>query len=337
MVTKQLQDLLKSTNWDYGLVKLETPLSLELYKNYLEKGFHGEMTYLETHLGAKANPQELLPSARSAIVIRRNYVPHPYPVSLPPLKIAAYAMGEDYHFWFRKEMNALIEQLKVKFPNDEFVCFTDSSPVLERDLAYRAGLGWVGKNSCLISPEKGSLFFLGEIFTSIDIENHAETLTPDRCGTCTRCIVACPTQALQDNRTMDATKCISYLTIEAKQAPPLELRDKMDGWYFGCDICQTVCPWNQKAFGKEFFKTPDLDRNELKDTLKLLLTASNRQIEKIFTGTSLMRASPTSHRRNAILLAVQHQFKDLLEVIRDLKGKSEKLEELISWAETKLA
>ncbi len=336
MTVSKLQQILKETKKDFGLVKLETPLSLDLYKNYLDKGYHGGMTYLESQLDAKEHPKKLLPSAKSAIVIRREYLPHPYPTELPNLKMAAYAKGEDYHFWFRKEMSELIENLKKDFPEDEFVCFTDSSPVMERDLAYRAGLGWIGKNSCLISPEIGSFFFIGEIYTSIDIEGHKESLTPDRCGTCTRCIDACPTNAIKEERTLDATKCISYLTIESKTSPPLELRDKMEGWYFGCDICQTVCPWNQKAFGKEFFKDPNINKEELQQSLKTILTASNRQIEKIFANSALLRAGPTAHRRNAILLAVEHQYKDLLEVITPLK-RFEKLSELADWAATKLS
>jgi epoxyqueuosine reductase len=305
-----------------------------LYKNYLENGFHGDMKYLESQLESKEEPKKLLPTAKSAIVIRRNYVPHPYPTPLPNLKIAAYAKGEDYHFWFRREMSEVITKLKMEFPEEDFVCFTDSSPVMERDLAYRAGLGWIGKNSCLINQEKGSLFFIGEIYTSIDIDTHKEAIAPDRCGTCTRCIDACPTQALQaESRTMDATKCISYLTIESKEVPREELRTQLAGWYFGCDICQTVCPWNQKAFGKEFFKEPEQDRQALQETLKLILKSSNRQIETIFKGSALMRASPTAHRRNAILLAVEHKFKELLDVISQTGESYPKLKELSEWAQ----
>ncbi|MCB0348762.1 MAG: tRNA epoxyqueuosine(34) reductase QueG [Bdellovibrionales bacterium] len=336
MSIESLQQILKDKNKDFGLVKLETPLSLNLYKKYLDQGYHGEMKYLETQLDQKEKPQKLLSTAKSAIVIRRDYLPHPYPTSLPNLKMAAYAKGEDYHFWFKKEMNELIEVLKVHFPKDDFVCFTDSSPVMERDLAYRAGLGWVGKNSCLISPQKGSFFFIGEIYTSIDIGTHKEVLVPDRCGTCTRCIDACPTNAINDERTLDATKCISYLTIEAKEAPPLELRDKLNGWYFGCDICQNVCPWNQKAFGKDFFIEAPIHKVELEENLRTILSASNRQIEKIFATSALLRAGPTAHRRNAILLAVEHQFKDLLEVIIPLGERFSKLTELVEWAKVKL-
>lgn len=335
MRVNALKEILNNKGLDFGLAKLETPLSLELYKAYLDKGYHAEMTYLQSHLPQKETPQLLLNTAKSAIVIRRPYYPHPYSMDLPKLKIASYAKGEDYHHWFRREMQELIEELKQTFTDEDFICFTDSSPVLERDLAYRAGLGWIGKNSCLISPDKGSLFFIGEIFTSIDIEDHKATLIPDRCGTCTRCIEACPTQALTNNRTMDASKCISYITIEAKNNAPEELRDKLDGWYFGCDICQTVCPWNQKVFGRDAFKKQE-NEEDVKESLRFILTSSNRQIEAVFAKSALLRASANSHRRNAIQVAVHHQFKDLLEVILPLKQKYQRLSEIVDWAEKKL-
>lgn len=222
------------------------------YQEWLAKGYQGEMTYLERHSPLKTSPRQLLNEARSAIVIAKPYVPAFAPHSqLPSLRIAAYARNWDYHEVFQSELESLAKALAEIFPNLIFRCGTDTLPLLEREVARQAGLGWLGKNTCLIHPQEGSFFLIGTILLNQDAPETEKTLVSDFCGTCRRCIDACPTQALGDGeniRTLDARRCISYWNIEAKSAPPADLSRNFGDWFFGCDICQTICPWNEKAF-----------------------------------------------------------------------------------------
>jgi len=321
----------------FGFARLEKPLSIGLYESWLEKGHHGEMNYLRTHLDEKREPQRLLKRATSAIVVTLNYVPHPKPVEKWPLsasvQIAAYAQGTDYHFVLKHRLSKVIEHLQRFFPTEEFLCFADSSPVLERDLAVRAGLGWIGKNTCLISRKKGSLFFIGEIYTTFDFPV-AQLYVHDHCGTCTRCIDACPTQALVAPRELDARRCISYLTIESRRVAPEALRTPIGNWLFGCDICQTVCPWNIKLAVTEnraLAGSRDESRAEIIADLRFLLTSSNRAIEKAFAGTPLLRAGGWALKRNALVVAGNLKAVELQNEIRTFIGHA-KLHELALWA-----
>ncbi len=301
----------------YGLVPLERPLSFELYQDWINEGLHGEMQYLADHAPIKENPQRQWPRAQSALVFAMPYYPHPEAQELPlkASRISLYAQGMDYHFWFKQRMQQLCHTLKASLPDEEFIPFTDSTPVLERDLARKAALGWVGKNTCLIHPKKGSLFFIGEIYTSLKIENQLAPL-PDFCGTCTRCIDVCPTQALVSPKKMDARKCISYLTIESRQIPAEELRSKIGDWLFGCDLCQTVCPWNQKVFKNQLEVRPmlTLDSDQeaaLIEDLRYLLESSGKKLEKDFAGTPMARAGSFGLKRNAMIVIANKGFKEL--------------------------
>ena len=237
------------------------------------------MGYLARHLPQKETPQTLLPKAQSAIVIAVSYLPHPQPTTnsetqerLQRLGVARYAQGEDYHDWLKEKLQQIILQLQTCFPEEHFLAATDSSPVLERDLAYHAGIGWFVKNTCIIHQQKGSFYLLGEILTTLSCDQ--VTLPhPDRCGTCNRCIEACPTQAIVSAHVLDARKCISYLTIEAKDVPSLELREQIGAHFFGCDICQDVCPWNGKVLNAE--KSEPVDVSE---DLKWILTRTNQEL-----------------------------------------------------------
>jgi len=321
-----------SFNGKYGFVALNKILSLARYEEFLAKAYHADMLYLAKHKEQKATPQSLLKTANSAIVFQKHYEPHPKTKDLPiGLKIASYALGEDYHHWFKEELQIIADDLKRQFPDEEFLCFTDSAPVLERELALRAGLGWIGKNACLIDEKTGSFFFIGEIYTSLDLTENKQ-MAPDRCGTCTRCIDACPTGAIKEDRFIDSSLCISYQTIEAKQTPPEDLRNKLNGWHFGCDICQEVCPWNEKAFGKEHFKQKhDKTKQEILDSHRWILTASNREIERTFKGTALLRASAKHHRRNALISLVHYQLTELLPEVRAMAKRFTDLEDLCHW------
>lgn len=326
----------------FGLSALEKPLSFDFYREWLNEGLHGDMKYLADHAPIKENPQSKWPGVQSALVFAIPYFPHPEQKQDFPLKearVSLYAQGYDYHFWFKQRMQTLCDRLKEKFPEDEFLAFTDSSPVLERDLAKRAGLGWVGKNTCIIHPKKGSLFFIGEILTSLKLETEFAPL-PDFCGTCTRCIDICPTGALVEPKKMDARKCISYLTIESRQIPDEDLREKIGDWFFGCDLCQTVCPWNQKVFKGQLNVEQTLILSKGKETsleeeLRYILVSSGKKLTKDFLGTPLARAGSFGLKRNAIIVATNRNLKTLTPEIKSLI-EHEKLGDLAKWSLAKL-
>lgn len=322
----------------WNLVSLSKPLSMAFYESWLERGFHADMDYLKRHLDQKKEPKLIHPDLVSSFVFIYPYFPHPKPSSKSHMRTALYAQGEDYHLWLPEKLRQLITFLKEKYPHEVFLPATDSSPVLERDLAYRAGLGWVGKNTCLIRPKTGSLFFIAEILTSLSSQEIPE-LMHDFCGTCNRCIEACPTGALEEPRVLNANKCISYLTIESQKAPPEQLRQQMGDWFFGCDLCQTVCPWNQKVFGSQLEIKPLRDiqnnRQALIKELKEILTLSGKQLQKKFLGSPLMRARPFGLRRNAIVVAANQNLPELIPDIERWK-EDDKLKDLVRWAQEQL-
>ena len=296
------------------------------------------MEYLEDHSELKENPQKLAPRAQSALVFTKNYLPHPYPLEPPikALKTALYSQGKDYHLEFLKTLQRLSQKLKKHLPEEEFLAFTDSSPVLERDLAQKAGLGWVGKNTCLIHPKRGSLFFIGEIYTSLKLEFFEEQKIPFHCGSCTRCLEACPTEALVEPFKLDARKCISYWTIEAKKQAPEFLRQKIGDWFFGCDICQTVCPWNQKVFKPHLLESKKPHPELLIEDLRFLLTASHKKLQKAFKGSALSRAGPKGLKRNALIVIGNLKLKVLKpEVMKVSEHKD--FTELAQWTLEKIS
>lgn len=319
----------------YGLSTLSRPFSFEIYQNWLSEGLHGNMEYLKTHAPVKENPQSQWPQARSALVFAVPYFPHPAPndsFPLRELRVSLYAQGFDYHHWFKEKLQAVCEDLRKLLPGEEFVAMTDSGPVLERDLAHRAGLGWVAKNTCVIHPKKGSLFFLGEIYSSLPLTLEPAPL-PDFCGTCTRCIDICPTKALTAPRKLDARKCISYLTIESRELPPEELRSAMGDWFFGCDLCQTVCPWNQKLFKNQlstFLIEPDRDAETIEKELRWILTSSGKQLQKAFANTPLSRAGSFGLKRNALIVAANRHIAGLAPEVESMR-EHPKLGELAGW------
>lgn len=213
---------------------------------WLREGQHGKMAYMANHFEKRLDPTLLLPGARSVLVLAMNYFPAE---TQPPgcsYHIARYAYGQDYHHVLKDKLRRLAQALEKIAGTHSYRVFTDSGPVLEKAWAERAGLGRVGKNTCLIIPRKGSYYFLGEIITSLELEPD-EPSRKDLCGSCRRCMDACPTQAITAPGRLDARKCLSYLTIELKDKIPAEFRKKTRGWIFGCDICQEVCPHNRHA------------------------------------------------------------------------------------------
>jgi epoxyqueuosine reductase len=211
-------------------------------EQWLREGKNGTMGYLDNHFDKRLDPRLLVSGAKTVISLQFNYFPNDESLSLGPFKLARYAYGEDYHHVLKEKIASLITSLEPIYGPFEGRIFVDSAPVLERPWAAQSGLGWVGKNTLLISKQLGSYFFLAEIISSWEIETDGPTT--DHCGQCTRCIDACPTEALTPYG-MDARKCISYLTIELKDQIPAEFDGQSQGWVFGCDICQEVCPWNR--------------------------------------------------------------------------------------------
>jgi epoxyqueuosine reductase len=213
-------------------------------EQWLNQGFHGSMHYMEHHFDLRLDPRKLVPGAKSVITVLKNYFPEKRPTIAGP-KISSYAYGKDYHEVIRKKLNVFLHSMQEQWGEIQGRGFVDSAPVLERSWALRAGLGWIGKNGQLISKQKGSFFFIATLITDLELSPDPSFST-DHCGSCTRCIDACPTEAILPDKVIDGSRCISYLTIENKSdfIPP-EFENKMDGWMFGCDVCQDVCPWNR--------------------------------------------------------------------------------------------
>lgn len=414
----------------YGLAQLEKPFSIDVYKKWLQKGWHGNMQYLEKHLPQKQQPQHIKQDHffTHALVVGCKYVPHPKEQKIfKHLQVALYAQGEDYHHFFRKKLQFVADQLKLIEPEAKFLAMTDSQPVLERDLAYRAGLGWVGKNTCLIHPQQGSLFFIGEIyigncsrlkpvlkppqFETIyqSQQKQKQTRKPaalgqgmhDMCGKCTRCIDACPTGALVGPRQLDARKCISYLTIEAhrllKAKQPQQwgktktlptesqqmssqrgaldtnikqwdIQSQSSAWFFGCDICQTVCPWNKKTLFAAAktpqrnitIATPKLNQRTnskknknlqnstshlntsepfgtagMEREISMILELSNKKLTKLVAATPLSRAGAVGLKKNVIMVAVHFKLTQLGPQIANYT-QHPRLGPLATWATKQL-
>lgn len=310
-------------------------------EQWLNQGYHAEMAYMANHFDLRTDPAKLVPGAKSVISLMYNYYPaesslpqerqtEMNPLAIPdggqmpedetmtfpkspsstdhshltqddvPYLISRYAYGEDYHHVVRRKLKALLREMKSEFGDFQARVFVDSGPVMERDWAKRSGLGWIGKNTLLIDPRRGSYFFLAEII--LDLEFDYDSPIRDHCGTCTRCIKACPTEAISPlGYILDASKCISYLTIELKTEIPESFRGKMEGWIFGCDICQEVCPWNRFSVPHQ---EPAFERNEPSREMKNKdwqeLTAE--LFDLVFSKTPVKRAGYAGIMRN-----IRHQ------------------------------
>jgi len=231
-----------------GIAPADPPADFERYGAWVADGMAGEMRYLtDRRAELRRDARSLLPNARSVICVGKLYNGPEVPLASGDANISRYARGRDYHVTMRAALERMAARLAEIEPLEWKIC-VDTAPLLERTFARLAGLGWIGRNTCLINEPLGSWFFLGEILTSLDLEPGSPP--PDRCGSCTRCIEACPTQALvpsKDGWQLDARRCISYLTIELRGSIPDELRDGIGDHVFGCDICQEVCPWNARA------------------------------------------------------------------------------------------
>lgn len=265
-------------------------------ENWLKKDYHGEMQYLENHFDLRVDPTKLVPGAKSVITLLFNYFPSLQQHDDVP-KIAKYAYGSDYHLVIRAKLQEFLFRIKEEIGNIEGRGFVDSAPILERSWAQRSGLGWLGKNGNLINKKTGSFFFIATLITDLELTPEDPYLK-DYCGTCTKCIDACPTEAILPNKELDASKCISYYTIELKSNTlPDDLKNKADNWVFGCDICQDVCPWNRFSSPHKHKELEPL--NEIMTfTFKDWIALDRESFNKIFKDSPIKRTKWEGMKRN---------------------------------------
>ncbi|WP_372753699.1 tRNA epoxyqueuosine(34) reductase QueG [Mariniflexile sp.] len=263
-------------------------------ENYLNKNMHGEMRYMENHFDKRLDPTKLVEGSKSVVSLLLNYYPEKTQTQ-NSFKLSKYAYGTDYHFVIKDKLKSLLQFIQDEIGEVHGRAFVDSAPVLDKAWAAKSGLGWIGKNSNLLTQQVGSFYFIAELIIDLDLEY--DSVTTDHCGTCTKCIDACPTQAITEPYVVDGSKCISYFTIELKESIPIEYKGKFDDWMFGCDICQDVCPWNRfsKPHNEPLFNPhPELlamskqDWNEITDDV----------FKKLFKGSAVNRTKFSGLKRN---------------------------------------
>lgn len=262
---------------------------------WLRQGMQGQMHYMSNHFDKRLDPTKLVEGARSVVTLLYNYYPEQDLSQSKHYKIAKYAYGHDYHFVIKDKLNTLLQQLQEEIGEIQGRVFVDSAPVMERAWAQRSGVGWIGKNSLLLTKQRGSFFFLAELI--IDLELAPDGPVKDYCGTCTRCLDACPTDAIVAPYVVDGSKCIAYYTIELKEEIPQEVQGKFENWIFGCDICQDVCPWNRHARPHQelaFSPSTELKSMERRDWEEL----TEEVFRKVFKKSAVKRAKFKGLQRN---------------------------------------
>ena len=284
--------------FDHCGIAKATPLDEDARRleSWLSKGMQGQMHYMEDHFDMRIDPRKLVPGARSVITLLLNYFPgQEQAIGIP--KISKYAFGNDYHEVIRTKLRKLVHLIKENIGEVNGRGFVDSAPVLERSWAQKAGLGWVGRNGNLINKEAGSFFFIATLITDLGLV-YDDAYAKDYCGTCTRCIDACPTDAILEDKVVDGSKCISYFTIELKEALiPDTMKGKFDDWLFGCDVCQDICPWNRfssRTRENDFTPIPEIlnfTKNDWEE-----LTAES--FKRLFKNSPLKRSKFEGIKRN---------------------------------------
>jgi epoxyqueuosine reductase len=308
-------------------------------QDWLAEGYAGEMDYMQRHAEARRHPAAVLAEVRSVVMVGLNYLAGPATSEgqRPPRtgRVARYAHGADYHDVLREKLNRLLEQVQEKAPTCRGRGVVDTAPLLERDFARRAGLGWFGKNTMLLNKQLGSYFFLGALLLNLELQPDP-AFAGNHCGTCTACLDTCPTQAFVGPGMLDARRCISYLTIELRGPVPPALREGIGDWLFGCDVCQEVCPWNRKApQGMEaaLAGRPDLEAVSLID----LLSYSELEFRQRFRGTAITRTKRRGLLRNAaIVLGNQGDPAALPALRRALDDPDPVVREAAAWAMKKI-
>ena len=264
-------------------------------EKWLNQNLNGKMAYMERNFDKRLDPRLLVPDSKSVISLLFNYYTNKKQEDNQAPKISTYAFGEDYHFVIKRKLKELMNYIKIKIGDVGGRVFVDSAPIMEKAWASKSGLGWIGKNTNLISKKTGSFFFIAEVI--VDLELEYDSPTTDHCGSCTKCIDACPTEALIAPYQIDGSKCISYLTIELKDQIPNEFKDKMDNWAFGCDVCQTVCPWNR--FANEHEEESFTPKEELLKMTKNEWNEITEEVfDKVFKNSAIKRTKFGGLKRN---------------------------------------
>lgn len=267
-------------------------------ENWLNKNRQGEMAYMENHFDKRLNPKLLVEDSKSVISLLLNYFPSETQ-NEESFKISKYAYGQDYHIVIKQKLNELLHSIQTEIGEVSGRAFVDSAPVLDKAWAAKSGLGWIGKNSNLITQKVGSFYFIAELI--VDLELEYDYATTDHCGTCTACIDACPTEAIVAPYVVDGSKCISYFTIELKENIPLEMKGKFNDWAFGCDICQDVCPWNKfsKPHSEPLFNP---NQEILNFTKKDWIEITTETFNKVFKNSAVKRTKMEGFKRNILFL-----------------------------------
>lgn len=296
--TDIIKKLAIQSGFEYCGIAQAQPLTEDAYRleNWLNQGMHGTMAYMENHFELRVNPCKLVPGAKSVITLLLNYYPEKQQMPSSP-KISKYAYGRDYHEVIKKKLNFILGEIKESIGDIHGRGFVDSAPVLERSWAVRSGLGWIGKNGNLINKERGSFFFIATLIVDLELE-YDDPFAKDFCGTCRKCIDACPTEAILENKVIDGSKCISYFTIELKELLiPEEMKGKSDNWIFGCDVCQDTCPWNRFSKPTQegaFDPMPEVLNFSTLDWEEL----TEESFKKIFLHSPIKRTKFAGIRRN---------------------------------------
>ena len=263
-------------------------------ENWLKNNRNGQMSYMENHFDKRLNPTLLVDDAKSVVSLLLNYYPEELQI-LDSYKISKYAYGQDYHFVIKEKLKEFLFSIQSTIGEVSGRAFVDSAPVLDKAWAAKSGLGWIGKNSNLLTQKVGSFYFIAELIIDLDLDY--DNPTTDHCGTCTACIDACPTDAIVVPYVVDGSKCISYFTIELKENIPHEMKGKFDDWAFGCDVCQDVCPWNKfsKAHNEPLFNpNPELLSMSKKDWIEI----TEETFKSVFKNSPLKRAKFQGIKRN---------------------------------------
>ena len=267
-------------------------------ENYLNKNMHGQMQYMENHFDKRLDPTKLVEGSKSVISLLLNYFPEETQ-NQNTFKLSKYAYGTDYHFIIKDKLKSLLNFIQDEIGEVHGRAFVDSAPVLDKAWAAKSGLGWIGKHSNLLTHQVGSFYFIAELIVDLDLEY--DSITTNHCGSCTKCIDACPTQAITEPYVVDGSKCISYFTIELKENIPTAFKGKFDDWMFGCDICQDVCPWNRfsKAHNEPLFNPhPELLSMSKKDWEEI----TEDVFKKIFKDSAVKRTKFSGLKRNISFL-----------------------------------
>ncbi|WP_026898109.1 tRNA epoxyqueuosine(34) reductase QueG [Daejeonella oryzae] len=265
-------------------------------ENWLNKNYQGEMSYMENHFDKRLDPRKLVDGAQSVISLALNYYSDQQQADTEAPRISKYAYGMDYHFVIKDKLKLLMEFIRQNIGEVDGRAFVDSAPVLDKAWAKQAGFGWIGKNANLLNKQSGSFFFLAELIVDLEL-NFDLPMAKDYCGTCTRCIDACPTDAIVEPYIVDGSRCISYLTIELKNELPSEFKGKTDNWMFGCDICQDVCPWNSfSVVNQEPAFQPSGQLLEMKKQDWEEITAD--VFNKLFKNSAVKRTKFSGLKRN---------------------------------------